>query len=236
MKSRDPVVIPRFNRSCTFREHHRTSIDLCHLHATDDPTDGNTSSTPCAMPSRSRPTRPLTGSRSRLTLIPSVLAVTFAAVVLMGCANGLERIDRRVDRMLTETTQEIGAGQTPAHVEPGEPVPPGVYRDPADERPSTVNPPADALSFNEAAIRDAEEVMERLETYNEKPIDAIFPLRSATRRSTVANSGSRKRNTSSPHSGCSSSAICGARGSSTTSPPISPRSVTAGSTTRRSGS
>jgi outer membrane protein TolC len=108
-----------------------------------------------------------------LTLIPSVLAVTFAAVVLMGCANGLERIDRRVDRMLTETTQEIGAGQTPAHVEPGEPVPPGVYRDPADERPSTVNPPADALSFNEAAIRDAEEVMERLETYNEKPIDAL---------------------------------------------------------------
>jgi outer membrane protein TolC len=101
-----------------------------------------------------------------------VLLAAGLAVGALGCESGLERIDRRVEALLLETTAEMGGNAVPAtdsgRVDPD--VDERVY---TEEQPSTVNPPATALLFDAAADRDAEEVMSRLGAYGEVPADAI---------------------------------------------------------------
>jgi outer membrane protein TolC len=97
-----------------------------------------------------------------------ILALIAAAYVVIasGCGSGIERIDHRVDRLLAEGSGSLGPDAYP----PAVPAPPSqsgrvTLRSPAaNERPATVNPPATELNFR--AIADADNVLDRLQSYN----------------------------------------------------------------------
>jgi len=92
------------------------------------------------------------------------------------CSSGMDRIDRKVNALLAETSQAIGAAGAPVAgaLSAGE-----ARGDPTEEHPATVNPPADDLAFaaqvlpvTEGGRTDAQQVIDRLEGYSRMPEDA----------------------------------------------------------------
>ncbi len=106
-----------------------------------------------------------------------ILNLSVAAMLLVaglvGCERGLSSIDRRVNSLIGETTETVGASASPRHI-PDEGTMTevkGEERDPTAEHPGTINPPADLLVFTPAAVKDAADVISRLEAYNDLPTD-----------------------------------------------------------------
>ncbi|MCI0630784.1 MAG: TolC family protein [Phycisphaerales bacterium] len=89
----------------------------------------------------------------------------------MGCESGYQRIDRRVDALVREASGELGPDAPP----PKGVLPPKADASPSDElyreRPPTVNPSASELKFQR--VRDADDVLGRLKSYNEVGEDAM---------------------------------------------------------------
>jgi outer membrane protein TolC len=107
-----------------------------------------------------------TGRRADLSLAVST-AVILALLVAGGCEGGMGRVDRRVDRLLAETSGDLGGN-------PAWPALSGLRRDaggdlrggdPAVERPTTTNPDAAALRYVPAD--EGRDVNERLRSYAE---------------------------------------------------------------------
>jgi len=96
-----------------------------------------------------------------------------ALAVVAGCESGFQRLDRKVDAMLVETTRSIGAsvGPRPESVPTTGQLP--SRSEALAEQPPTANPPAESLPFTAAGQRDAEEVIDRLEGYSELPADTL---------------------------------------------------------------
>jgi outer membrane protein TolC len=92
---------------------------------------------------------------------------------LGGCESPFQRIDRRTSELLTEANADLG----PETRNPGSDWPPGekppkqASENLTEERPSTVNPTADQMTFSPA--RDGTQVMQRLEDYAQVPSNAV---------------------------------------------------------------
>jgi outer membrane protein TolC len=93
--------------------------------------------------------------------------------MVAGCESGFQRLDRKVDAMLVDTTRTIGASVGPRPESVPTTAQPIDRADQTTEQPPTVNPPAEALTFTAAGQRDAEEVIDRLEGYSELPADTL---------------------------------------------------------------
>src|SRR5262245_1919398 len=104
------------------------------------------------------------------------LAAFAAAATLASCESGFDRIDRHVDTLLVDTSEDIGGNSVPP--------PPGSWPTPLPARPSgdarralidksppTVNPTADELTFQ--TLDESRKVLDRLQAYNEVPADAL---------------------------------------------------------------
>jgi hypothetical protein len=107
-------------------------------------------------------------TRHTILLCGSTLLLLAAA----GCESGFRRIDRKVDAMLAETTQAIGASVEPRS-QAGDMGRPVARAEQTAEQPPTINPSAESLPFVSAGAREAEQVIQRLEGYNEMPEDAL---------------------------------------------------------------
>lgn len=115
------------------------------------------------------PLRVLRALRGALT---PALMLTF----LTGCQSGFEKIDRRVEDLMAESSTDIGGN--PAFPGPGSwptalgPRPSGEGKQALiNKQPSTVNPPADELAFR--PMDESSEVLARLQAYNQTPADAL---------------------------------------------------------------
>lgn len=98
-------------------------------------------------------------------------AALAAVIGLAGCG-GLERIDRRVGALLAETSAGLGADVLPRMPDYfDEPARLSAHADPYDKHVPTVNPPAPAIQYD--TLAEADDVVDRLERYNEVPDDAI---------------------------------------------------------------
>lgn len=97
------------------------------------------------------------------------------AMLLGGCGNGFQKIDRRVDAMLKQTSADLGGDAYPPASMPNYPTPAKESiaqqrTNRASEKPPTVNPAAADLQIK--AIDQAEGVIQRLEAYNQISPDA----------------------------------------------------------------
>jgi hypothetical protein len=102
-----------------------------------------------------------------------VILLSLPLLAAVGCMSPMERIDRNIDRLLVESSDQLGK----------ETVPPASRREMETHRPvewrrdetatdlPTVNPPARQLRFTPQD--EAEEVVERLERYAEPPEEVI---------------------------------------------------------------
>jgi hypothetical protein len=99
--------------------------------------------------------------------------LTAALPWLGGCESPFQRIDRRTSELLTEANADLGPEtRNPRPGWPdGEKPPKQVSENLTEQRPSTVNPTADQMSFSPA--RDGNQVMQRLEDYAQVPPTAI---------------------------------------------------------------
>jgi hypothetical protein len=95
---------------------------------------------------------------------------------LWGCSAGFKTIDRRVDELLEQTSEDLGPDATP----PGPSSwPTALGPRPSGERkaalinqhPPTVNPAANELAFR--PMDESTQVLDRLRAYNEVPSDAL---------------------------------------------------------------
>ncbi|MDY7107681.1 MAG: TolC family protein [Planctomycetota bacterium] len=108
-------------------------------------------------------------------LTSSINASTLLLIVLLaaaGCGSDMQRIDRKVDAMLAETTQTVGATVDP-RARAGEMATAPDRAAQLAEQPPTVNPDAGSLAFAATDAREAEQVIQRLEGYSEMPADAL---------------------------------------------------------------
>ena len=110
-------------------------------------------------------------TRHTILLCGSTLLL-LALLAAAGCESGFRRIDRKVDAMLAETTQTIGASVEPRS-QTGQMGRPVARAEQTTEQPPTVNPAAESLPFVSAGVREAEQVIQRLEGYSEMPEDAL---------------------------------------------------------------
>lgn len=96
-----------------------------------------------------------------------ILLLAAIACFTTGCESSFRRIDRHVEQLLAQTSQNIGPDAFSPLVVPDaqKPVVLPESTDPAAEQPQTFNPPADALPFS--AIDEAEDVLDRLNRYGE---------------------------------------------------------------------
>jgi outer membrane protein TolC len=92
---------------------------------------------------------------------------------LAGCESPFQRIDRRTSDLLTEANADLGPEtRDPRPGWPdGEKPPKQASENLTEQRPSTVNPIADQMSFSPA--RDGNQVMQRLEDYAQVPPTAV---------------------------------------------------------------
>lgn len=109
------------------------------------------------------------------TPTPPAILVSIAAIALVGCSDGLSRIDHRVDDLVLEATRDINAEVRP---DPAASLyPAGSASDPTEaerltERPATENPSAEGLSFIPRPEDEAEAVIRRLDSYASDPANA----------------------------------------------------------------
>src|SRR5690554_3988726 len=102
-----------------------------------------------------------------------ILLLAATACFATGCESSFRRIDRRVEQLLAQTSQNIGPDAFSPLVVPDaqKPVAFPESADPAAEQPPTFNPPADALPFS--AIDEADNVLDRLNRYGEISPNAL---------------------------------------------------------------
>ena len=108
--------------------------------------------------------------------LPRRAAPALAAVVACsvgGCYAGFNTIDKRVDSLLQEASGELGPEGAPApvvdawgHITVDEEV--------LDEKnPPTYNPPASEMEYVTTSATDAEQVLGRLQAYQEQEENAL---------------------------------------------------------------
>jgi outer membrane protein TolC len=99
-----------------------------------------------------------------------MLVLAALPTMAAGCQSAFERIDRRVDDLIAETSVEGSKGPRPTFHPPG-PLPEELAgMDPAATELPTDNPPAS--SFDYEPLQEAETVNERLDAYTREPEDA----------------------------------------------------------------
>ena len=121
--------------------------------------------------------------------IIALLHLTGVLVALMGCESDPQWVDERLERVLDETTGEIGGDSTQPQVtgwmsESGTAFPPDRQ---VDEAPSTVNPTAEELRYQAMTELegDAESIVERMQSMNLIPEDAeVLTLEQSIRHAT----------------------------------------------------
>ena len=107
----------------------------------------------------------------RRTIRPALAAL--AACTVGGCYAGFDTIDDRVDDLLSEASGELGPEGAPApvvdawgHIT--------VDEEMLDEKnPPTFNPPASEMEYVTTSATDAEQVLQRLQNYQEMEEDAL---------------------------------------------------------------
>lgn len=151
---------------------------------------------------RLRLVRPVKAGACAASLAACVLLGAASTGLLAGCSGegGMKAIDRKVEALLLEGNESINEttsprsafvgddvepGETPAEAADDDPASPdmdaelaastAIPLDPADERPATVNPDVEALDLERASeLRtETEQVIARLEGYNELPDEPI---------------------------------------------------------------
>jgi outer membrane protein TolC len=123
--------------------------------------------------SRTSPASAFARTPARLAACAALGAIAVSLLMVSGCGSGLARIDRNVDRLIAEGSGLLGPDAYPPGAMPLPRADNVSLNSPAaDERPSSVNPPASALNFR--ALADAGNVLERLQAYN---VIAGEPLR-----------------------------------------------------------
>lgn len=95
------------------------------------------------------------------------------AALLAGCQSPLRRIDQRVDALMTDRSAALGPAVPAPSIERlhTDPTSVGAAGDPLAETPATTNPDAADLPFTPAD--EAQDVIERLEAYNQTPGEAL---------------------------------------------------------------
>ena len=88
-------------------------------------------------------------------------------VATTGCESGFKKIDHRVDALIAQSSQSMGPDAYPPPTSSIVSEPPAVHdvSNPAEEHPPTLNPSAAELPF--AAVQDADDVLARLNAYNQ---------------------------------------------------------------------
>jgi len=122
---------------------------------------------------------------------PAIFRCTLAALsilLLAGCDSGMRRIDRNVDRLLADATDDLAGDSVAPDVSNRALASRDVRRSDAleNERPATRNPAADDLTFIPLPADD--NVMARLEAYDETQPDALVLDLNGALAYAVANS------------------------------------------------